>query len=71
VFLLHGAGDNVIPSAETEWLAHEVPPSLLREALVSRAIVHVELGPETPASETWDLVHFMAGVLEAADASRG
>jgi dienelactone hydrolase len=66
VFLLHGAGDNVIPSSETEWLAREIPVGLLREALVSKAIVHVELGREMHASETWALVHFMAGVLEAA-----
>jgi dienelactone hydrolase len=71
VFLLHGAGDTVIPAAETEWLAREVPPDMLREALVSPALVHVELGPETPASEKWDLVHFMARVLEEADGARG
>jgi dienelactone hydrolase len=71
VFLLHGAGDTVIPSAETEWLAREVPPAMLREALVSPALVHVELGPGTPASEKWDLVHFMARVLEEAEAARG
>ena len=70
VFLLHGAGDTVIPAAETEWLAREVPPAMLRAALVSPALVHVELGPDTPASQKWDLVHFMAGVLEEADASR-
>ena len=71
VYLLHGAGDTVIPSAETEWIAREVPPAVLRNALVSPALVHVELGPETPASQKWDLVHFMAGVLEAADAAHG
>jgi pimeloyl-ACP methyl ester carboxylesterase len=69
VFLLHGAGDTVIPAAETEWIAREVPPSVLRSALVSPAIVHVELEGETPASQKWALVHFMAGVLQqAADA---
>ena len=67
VFLLHGAGDTVIPSSETEWIAREVPPAMLRNALVSPALVHVELGPDTPASQKWDLVHFMAGVLEEAD----
>ena len=71
VFLLHGAGDTVIPAAETEWIAREVPASALRNALVSPAIVHVELGADTPASQKWDLVHFMAGVLEAADDARG
>jgi dienelactone hydrolase len=71
VFLLHGAGDTVIPATETAWIAAEVPASMLRNALVSPAIVHVELGGETPISDKWDLVHFMAGVLEEAESARG
>jgi dienelactone hydrolase len=71
VFLLHGAGDTVIPAAETEWIAAEVPAHLLRQALVSPALVHVELGPDTPLSEKWALVHFMATVLEEAADVRG
>ena len=71
VFLLHGAGDTVIPAAETEWIAAEVPPRVLRQALVSRAIVHVEMGSDTPFGETWALVHFMASILAEADAARG
>lgn len=71
VFLLHGAGDTVIPAAETEWIAAEVPKDMLRLALVSRAIVHVELGSETPLSEKWALVHFMASILAEADDARG
>ena len=43
VYLLHGAGDSVIPSTETEWLAHDAPPAMVRGVLVSRAIEHVEL----------------------------
>ena len=69
VFLLHGAGDTVIPSAETEWIAREVPPSMLRSALVSPALVHVEMGPGTPLGQQWELVHFMARVLEEAEAT--
>ena len=52
-----------------EWLAREVPPSMLRSALVSPALVHVEMGPGTPVGQQWDLVHFMAGVLEEAEAT--
>jgi dienelactone hydrolase len=70
VFLLHGAGDTVIPPAETDWLAREVPPTLLRKALVSRALMHVELSGGTPASEKWALVHFMAEVLEETERGR-
>jgi dienelactone hydrolase len=66
VFLLHGAGDTVIPASETLWLAEEIPSRLLRAALVSPALVHVELQGEPSLAEQWALVHFMAGVLDTA-----
>lgn len=68
-FLLHGSGDTVIPASETKWLAREVPRPLLRDALVSPAIVHVELEGEPGWQEKWAVVHFMAEVLGEADAS--
>lgn len=64
-FLLHGAGDNVIPATETLWLARDLPPGAARAVLVSPAIVHVELG-KVSSRDRWDLVHFLAGVLDAA-----
>jgi dienelactone hydrolase len=67
VFLLHGAGDSVIPATETLWLAADVPKSLVRNVLVSPALVHVELEGEPPLRERWALVHFMAQVLDEAD----
>lgn len=70
VFLLHGAGDTVVPSSETEWLAHDMPHGVLREALVSRAIEHVELQGKTDLGDELALVHFMSDVLDAADAER-
>jgi dienelactone hydrolase len=66
VFLLHGAGDTVIPATETLWLAVDVPRGLVREVLVSPAVVHVELEGEPSLREKWALVHFMAEVLDAA-----
>jgi pimeloyl-ACP methyl ester carboxylesterase len=66
VFLLHGAGDSVIPATETLWLATDVPKGLLRDELVSPALVHVELEGEPGAADKWALVHLMAEVLEAA-----
>jgi dienelactone hydrolase len=69
VYLLHGKGDTVIPAAETLWIASEVPPGELRAALVSPAIVHVEIHGEPPLGEQWDLVHFMAGVLAEASSA--
>ena len=52
---------------ETRWLAHDVPPGALASALVSRAIVHVDLEGTPSVSERYDMVHFLAGVIEAAD----
>src|SRR5262249_49276327 len=66
-FLLHGTGDTVIPASETQWLAREVPPRLLRGALGSPAIVHVELEGEPAWQEKWAVVHFMAEVIAEAD----
>jgi dienelactone hydrolase len=67
VFLLHGAGDRVIPSSETEWLAHDTPRGMLRAALVSPAIEHVALESTTSFTDELALVHFMGDVLDAAD----
>jgi acetyl esterase/lipase len=69
-FLLHGAGDRLIPASEAEWLAHDVPRPLLRAALISRAIEHVELEGEASLSDELALVHFMSDVLDATDARR-
>jgi pimeloyl-ACP methyl ester carboxylesterase len=66
-YLLHGAGDSVIPATETLWLAEDLPRGLLRDELVSPALVHVELEGEPGAREKWALVHFMAEVLAAAE----
>jgi dienelactone hydrolase len=67
VFVLHGAGDNVIPATEALWLAHDLPPRLLRASLVSDAIQHVELQGKPTLGDELALVHFISGVLEAAD----
>ncbi len=70
VLLLHGAGDNVIPSSELLWLQRDVPPAALKAALISPAISHVELGGEPSLSDQWRLVHFMARILELAEDSQ-
>ena len=66
IFLLHGAGDTVIPASETEWLAHDAPRAWLAQALVSKAISHVELEGEPGWGDRLRLVHFVAGLLDAA-----
>jgi len=66
VYLLHGEGDSVIPSSETLWLAKDVPPGLLRQAVVSPAIRHVEVEGEPTLAQQWELLHFMGEVLGEA-----
>jgi dienelactone hydrolase len=65
--VLHGAGDTLIPPSEAEWLAHDVPAPMLRDALVSRAIEHVGLESDTGLGDRMSLVHFMSDVLESTD----
>jgi hypothetical protein len=67
VFLLHGAGDTIIPSSETLWLAQDVPAGELKSALLSPALVHVNMGDKVTWQQQWQLVDFMAQVLDAAE----
>jgi pimeloyl-ACP methyl ester carboxylesterase len=67
VFLLHGAGDTVIPASETLWLAKDVPANELKAELVSPALVHVDMGSKITWQQEWQLMDFMAQVLEATD----
>ena len=67
VFILHSADDNVISATETFWLEREVPHAMLRDILITKAFSHVD---PTQGAATWDqllLVHFLGGVLRAAD----
>lgn len=66
VYLLHGADDSVIPASETLWLARDVPEGLLRQAVVSPAIRHVEVEGDPTVAQKWELLHFMGGVLGEA-----
>jgi pimeloyl-ACP methyl ester carboxylesterase len=67
VFILHGSADNVIPPAESQWLKQDVPHEDVRAVLITGAFSHVD--PEKDASiwEELRLVHFIAGVLRAAN----
>jgi pimeloyl-ACP methyl ester carboxylesterase len=67
VFLLHGAGDTVIPSSETLWLAKDVPAAEMKASLVSSALVHVDMGSKVTWQQQWQLVDFMAQVLDATE----
>ena len=69
VYLLHGEGDNIIPSAETLWLAKELPPSSLKAVLVSPVISHIDFESSEPTVlDEWRLIDFFARVMQAAEA---
>lgn len=69
VYLLHGAGDSVIPSSETLWLAKDVPPQALKSVLISPAMnmIHVDGQSSVSRSQKWELVDFLAQVMKATD----
>jgi dienelactone hydrolase len=68
VYLLHGAADNVIPSAETMWMAEELPAASLQAELISPVLSHVNLDGANPtAMDQWRLFHFFALILHAAE----
>lgn len=69
-FVLHGAGDSVIPASESVWLAHEIPANELEAILISPALIHVKMEDTVTFRQKWDLVHFLARVLNGADRLR-
>ncbi len=69
VFLIHGVGDKVIPTSETEWLAREVPAEHLRRALITPVLSHADLQANLGLREYWEVVTFLREVLVEAEAS--
>lgn len=68
VYLLHGEGDNIIPAAETQWMAQELPSATLQSELISPVLSHLDLDGHGPGA--WDqlkLVHFFALILHDAE----
>ena len=69
VFLLAGKGADVVPSAETLWIARQLPRRELKGLLVSPVLSHVSIDEARPGpGDEWRLVHFFAGVIQAAAA---
>jgi dienelactone hydrolase len=69
VYLLHGEGDNIIPAAETQWMAQELPHQALQAELISPVLSHLDLDGHGPSAwDQWKLVHFFALILHAAEA---
>jgi acetyl esterase/lipase len=68
VYLLHGRADNIIPSAETMWMASELPASTLKEVLISPVLSHMNMDGAKPGIEDqWNIVHFFAVVVHDAE----
>jgi dienelactone hydrolase len=68
VYLLHGEGDNIIPSAETQWMAREIPTQTLQASLISPVISHLDMDGKSPdILDQLRLVHFFALILHAAE----
>lgn len=66
VLLLHGAGDPVIPSIETSYLAREVPARALRAALITPLLRHAEFPARPALGPALRLVDFMQRLLRVA-----
>ncbi len=69
VFLLHGAGDTVVPPTESEWLKQDLGEHA-EGFLITKAIEHVEMQGKPKLSEQLELVNFIARMLERADAMK-
>jgi pimeloyl-ACP methyl ester carboxylesterase len=69
VFLLHGEADNIIPSAETQWLERDIPQNEIQASLISPVLSHLDLDDKGPTfADQWRLVRFFAKMLHAAEA---
>jgi pimeloyl-ACP methyl ester carboxylesterase len=68
VYLLHGRADNIIPSAESMWMASELPSSTLKEVLISPVLSHLNMDGSNPGMwDQWEIVHLFAVVMDAAE----
>ena len=63
VYLLHGTGDNVVPTVETLYLARYLEGKTEVRSLLSGLITHAELNSEHGLSEAWKLLDFFADLL--------
>jgi pimeloyl-ACP methyl ester carboxylesterase len=68
VLLLHGSEDNVVPPTETLWLERDLPKGVLKAALISPAIGHVEVGGAGLMDKV-RLIHWMKQMLDLLDTS--
>ncbi len=71
VLVLHGVGDAVIPTSEALWLEQDVPKPWLRAALITPVLSHVDVGKGSAAMAKFDLMRFIAAMLEETEANAG
>jgi pimeloyl-ACP methyl ester carboxylesterase len=67
VYILHGAADNIIPPAESLWLAKDLPQAMVREVLITGAFSHVDPEKDASLRQELRLVKFVGDVLRAAN----
>ncbi len=72
VYLLHGQADNIIPSAETLWMASQLPSTALQAMLVSPVLSHIDMDNANPTLlDQWRLIHFFALIMHATQTPTG
>ena len=64
VFLLHGQEDNVVPAAESLWLAERHRPHTTVQVLLTPLISHAEVDRPATTREVVDLIGFWTGMLK-------
>jgi dienelactone hydrolase len=63
VFLLHGIGDTLIPTLETDRLASWLQSRTAVRALVTPLVAHTDIAPEVRFPDAWRAVAFWQDVL--------
>ena len=68
VYLLHGAGDNIIPAAETQWIGNELPSETLKASLITPVLSHIDMDTTgVTLADNLRLVHFFGLIPRAAE----
>lgn len=67
VYILHGSADNIIPPAESLWLAKDLPHADVRDVLITGAFSHVDPEKDASLKEELRLVKFVGDVLRQAN----
>ena len=71
VYLLHGQADNIIPSAETLWMASQLPSETLQAVLVSPVLSHIDMEAKPNLWDEWRLIHLFALIMHATQTPTG